>query len=174
MPGDLPPASIPDAVPTYLQYASQHHEEPVYDLGVSDFMTMIPGMSYANPHQAWASSSSYGSDFFGPSVQQCTQAIPTPSAPAPQPQPVYVHAPQTPLVPPPTQMPQELAIRSVSHGTAPQHVGIQHQLGGPFRPSAWELEPDFAQATSQMPFQTSIFRKYVSSSTYLTMSADIV
>ena len=168
MPQDLPPSSVPAAVPTYLQYASQPHHEPVYDLGVSDFMTMIPGMSYANPHQGWMSSSSYGSsDFFatpGP-VQQCTQAMPTPSAPAPQPQlqhqTVYLPATPTQLVPPPNSMPQDLAIRTVPHATMQQHNGFQPQPTGPFRPSAWELEPDFVQATSQVQFQTSIFRKYV-------------
>ena len=168
MPQDLPPASVPAAVSTYLQYASRPHQEPVYELGVSDFMTMIPGMSYANPHQGWMSSSSYaGSDFFTTPapVQQCTQAIPTPSAPAPQPQmqhqTVYLPATPTHLVAPPTQMPQDLAIRAVPHASMQLHSGFQHQPTGPFRPSAWELEPDFAQQMSQMPFQTSIFRKYV-------------
>ena len=168
MPQDLPPVSVPTAVPTYLQYSSQPHHEPVYDLGVSDFMTMIPGMSYANPHQAWMSGSSYTSDFYatpGP-VQQCTQPAPTPSVAAPpqpqiQPQPVYIPATPTQLVPPTTQMPQELAIRTVSFTTVQQNPGFQHHSSGPFRPSMWELEPDFVQATSQMPFQTSIFRKYV-------------
>ena len=163
---DLPPVSVPAVVPTYLQYASQHHQEPVYDLGVSDFMTMIPGMSFASPHQGWMSGSSYsGPDFFTSptTVQQCTQPIPTPSAPPSQPQmqpqPVYLPATPTHLVPPPTQMPPELAVRTAQHAIVPPHPGFQHQPTGPFRPSAWELEPDFAQATSSMPFQTSIFRK---------------
>ena len=178
MPLDLPPASVPAAVPTYLQYESQPHHEPVYDLGVSDFMTMIPGMSYANPHQSWMSNSGYaGSDFFTP-TQHCTQPAATPSAPASQPQmqpqPVYVPATPTPLVSPPTQMPQELAIRTVPHATMPPHPGPQHQLGGPFRPSAWELEPDFIQAACHVPFQTSIFRKYVSSCTVIKLELYIL
>lgn len=155
-------------MPTYLQFASQPYQDPIYDLGVSDaVMTMIPGGSYANPHQAWISSSSYaGGDIFGlaPSVQTCSPAIPTPAAPAPQPQmmqPSHTYVPPTTthLVPPPTQMPQELAIRTVPHATVPAHHGYQHQMGGPFRPSAWELEPDFVYATSQVPLQTAIFRK---------------
>jgi len=163
---DLPVPAM--AVPTYLQYASHTHHEPVYDLRVSDLMTMIPGMSYANPHQAWMSNSSYaGSDCFAPAappiqVQQCTQPLPTPVAHTPQPQiqpqPVYVPATPTHLVAPPNQLPQEMAIRTVTHATL-AHPSFQHQIAGPFRPSAWELEPDFVQATSQMPFQTSIFRK---------------
>lgn len=168
----MPTASIPAAVPTYLQYASQPHHEPVYELGVPDFMTMIPGMSYANPHQAWMSSSNYtGSDFFvtPAPVQPCPQAVPTPAAPAPQsqiqPQHMYVPPATTHLVPPPIQMPQELPIRTVPHAAIPPHHNFQDQLGGPFRPSAWELEPDFVQATSQVPFQTSIFRKYVNNFT---------
>ncbi|KAF2763961.1 cysteine proteinase [Teratosphaeria nubilosa] len=72
---------------TYLHYSTSHHYEPIQDLGVSDFMTMIPGMSYASPSSGWI------------------------------------------------------------------------QLSGPFRPSIWELEPDFMHATSQsLPFQTSIFK----------------
>lgn len=158
---DLPPAAA--SIPTYLQYASHTHSEPVYDLGVSDFMTMIPGMSFANPQQAWMSNSSYGSDFFTTStpVQQCVPPVPTP-APAPQPQiqpqPVYVTPAPNHLVAQPTQMSQEMVIRTVPHGNV-AHSGFQQQLSGPFRPSMWELEDGFVQATSQMPFQTSIFRK---------------
>ena len=170
---DLPPSSIPAAVPTYLQYASQPHQEPVYDLGVSDFMTMIPGMSYANPNSSWLSGSAGGyggSDFFATPapVQQCAQpslatsAAPTAAAPQPQmqsQQPMYTATP-TQLVPPPVQFPQDLAIRSAPHAPMQSLTAFQHQsAGGPFRPSHWELEPDFVQATSAVPFQTAIFRK---------------
>lgn len=165
---ELPAASIPTSVETYLQYASHPHQEPVYDLGVSDFMTMIPGMSYATPHGAWMSGSTgyASSDFFATSapVQQCTQPLATPAAPAPQPQiqaqPMYTATP-TQLVPPPVQFPQELAIRTAPHAGGMQNLStFQSQAaGGPFRPSHWELEPDFVQATSSVPFQTAIFRK---------------
>ncbi|CAK3776283.1 Hypothetical predicted protein [Lecanosticta acicola] len=163
---DLPAPPPPQpAVPTYLQYASQSYE-PVYDLGVSDFMTSIPGMSYANiPQGSWMSSTyGTGSDFFTTQapVQSCAQTVPTPSAPAPQPhvqsQPVYASASTpTPMVAPPSHMPHELAIRTSVPQAAPGTSDL-HSSGGPFRPSAWQLEPDFVSATSQMPFQTSIFR----------------
>ncbi|KAK5164317.1 uncharacterized protein LTR77_010012 [Saxophila tyrrhenica] len=162
MPSDLPPVPVPAAVPTYLQYASQPYHEPVYDLGLPDFMTTIPGMSYANPHQAWVGSSYADSDFFGSSapVQQCPQPIPAPAVPAPQPQmqaaPVYVPAATAHLVPPPTQMPEELVIRTVPQANVSSHQGFAPQSTGPFRPSTWQLEADMSQHT---PLQTAIFRK---------------
>ena len=165
-PEDVPPP--PTAVPTYLQFSSHTHQEPIYDLGVSDYMTMIPGMSYANPHQAWLSNSSYGgSDFFATSapVPQCAQPLPNPvvsaAPPQIQPEPVYVPATPTSLAPPPIQMHQELAIRTVPvpHAAAVSHAAFQHQLNGPFRPSQYQYEAGIAQMTCHMPFQTSIFRK---------------
>lgn len=167
LPPEMPTAPIPATIPTYLQYASHPHHEPAYELGVSDFMTMIPGMSYANPHQAWMSPSNYtGSEFFASPdpVQTSPQAVPR-MAPAPQPQiqPQHMYVPSTTahLVPPPIQMPQDLPIRIVQHASVSSHHAFHHQLGGPFRPSIWEFEPDVVHATSQVPFQTSIFRKYV-------------
>ncbi|EME38717.1 hypothetical protein DOTSEDRAFT_75461 [Dothistroma septosporum NZE10] len=170
-PEDLPapPPPPPAPVPTYLQFATQAFE-PVQDLGVSEWMTSIPGMSYANMSQSssWTSSNfSSGADFFNTPapVSSCAPAVPTPPpAPATQPhvqsQAMYVpSSTPTQMVPPPTQMPHEMAIRT----SVPQHTlghpDLPHQLsGGPFRPSVWQLEPDFVQATSSMPFQTSIFR----------------
>lgn len=163
---DLPPTSAP--VATYLQYASHTHHEPAYDLGPQpDFMTLIPGMSYANPQQGWLSSSSYtDSDFFPTSapIQPCAPVVPTPAAPAPpqqqtQVQPVYVPATPTQLVAPPTQITQDFAIRTVPHANVQSHHAFQQQVSGPFRPSAWELEEGFAQTMSHTPYQTSIFRK---------------
>lgn len=164
---DFPPP--PPPISAYLQFASQPYQDHVQDLGAIDFMAGIPGMSLVNPHQAWMSTSSYGGDFFGghAPVQQCAQPVPPPTPisvvpPAPQPQlqpqPVYVPATPTHLVAPPVEMPHELAIRTVSHGSL-GHPGFQHQFAGPFRPSAWQLEEGFMQATSHAPFQTSIFRK---------------
>ncbi|EME86592.1 uncharacterized protein MYCFIDRAFT_162177 [Pseudocercospora fijiensis CIRAD86] len=173
-PEDLPaPPPPPAPVPTYLQFGTQTHQEPAYDLGVSampDFLMTIPGMSYASqPPQAWGMPSSYSTDFTfsAPApVSACTPAVQTPSAPAPQPQslpsqPVYVSGSSpTQLVPPPTQLTHEMAIRPAAMAQA--HLGhhdLQSQLGGgPFRMSAYNYEADFMQATSQMPFQTSIFR----------------
>jgi len=157
---DIPQPPAP--VPTYLQYSSQTHQEPVFDLGVSDFMTMIPGMSYANAHSGWVSGS-YASDFFTTSaVQQCTQSTPSPVTPAPQPQiqaqaPQYVSAAPTHLAPP-TQFPQEMAIRTVPQATL-ANSAFQHQLSNPFRQSMYAVDPEFVHATSQTPFQTSIFKK---------------
>lgn len=164
------PAPIPQiAVPTYLQFASQPNE-PVYELGVSDFMTMMPGGSYADTAH-WGMSSSYGAtqDFFNTTPQACSQTMPIPSAPAPQThmhsQSAYIAASTpTQMVPPPTQLVHELPIRNISHVSHASHASLahsdfQHQLsGGPFRPSVWQLEPEFMHA-SHLPFKTSIFRK---------------
>lgn len=152
----------PGPVPTYLQYSSQPHQDPVYDLGVSDFMTMIPGMSYANASSGWVSGS-YASDFFTTSaVSQSTQPTATPVTPAPQSQiqaqaPQYVPALSTPMAPP-TQFPQEMAIRTVPQATLTNST-FQQQLSSPFRHSVYAVDPEFVHATSQTPFQTSIFKK---------------
>lgn len=165
---DVPPPIA--TVPTFFQFGSHTHNEPVYDLDVSDLMTVIPGMSFATPQQGWLSASSYGaaSDFFPTPTpaQPCAQPLSTPTAvPAPPPpqmqvRPVYVPPQPVSMPPPPTQMPQDLTVRTVPHSVSqavafPQHPGSGH----PFRSSHWELEPDFVQATSHVPFQTAIFRK---------------
>jgi len=160
MPQDLPPVSVP--VQTYLQYASQPYHEPAYDISMPDFMTAIPGMSFANPHQAWVGSSYADSDFFGSSapVQQCPQPISAPVIAAPQPQlqaaSVYVPAATAHLVPPPTQMPEELVIRTVPHASVSSHESFALHTAGPFRSSQWQLQANLSQHT---PLQTSIFRK---------------
>lgn len=170
LPQDLPPSSMPAVVPTYLQYASQPYQDPVSDLGMHDLMSAIPGMSYANPHSGWMSSSSYAdSDFFAMTtpVQQCAPPLPTPSVPAPvpiaqpqmQPAPVFISAAPAHLVPPPTQMPEELVIRTVPHSATSSHLNFQNPTSsGPFRPSHWEFESEFAQ---HVPLQTAIFKKWV-------------
>ncbi|KAK0253740.1 hypothetical protein LTS09_011318 [Friedmanniomyces endolithicus] len=169
----LPPAPDPTPIPTYLQFGSQTHQEHVFDIAGMDFLTQLPGMSCVNPHSAWLSGPSYGSgasDFFASTtpVQHCVQPIPAP-APAPtpapqpqtQPQPVYVvSAVATHVVPPPNDLSQELAIRTVSHASL-ANTAFQHQLAGPFRPSIWQLEEGFVQATSHAPFQTTIFKNSV-------------
>lgn len=164
---DLPAPPPSATVQTYLQYGSHTHQEPVYDLGVSsmpDFMTLIPGMSYATPSQSWNLPSNYGSmsDFsFSAQASSCTPALSTPSPQDPlshmNSQPVYASASTpTQMVPPPTQLTHDTPTRSAPHLT---HDYQLQSNGGPFRPSAWQLEPDFMQATSHAPFQTSIFRK---------------
>lgn len=153
-------------VETYLQYATHPDHDPVYDLGVSDCMTMIPGMSYANVHQGWMPGSTgyAGSDFFTTPapVSQCTQPLATPETPVQpqiQSQPVYIATPAQ-LVPPPVQFPQELAIRSAPTTGGQSLSSFQHEATvGPFRPSHWQLAPHFVEATSSAQFQTAIFRK---------------
>jgi ubiquitin thioesterase protein OTUB1 len=172
---DLPaPPPQPQQVSTYLQYGSQPHQEPVYELGVPDFLTMIPGISYANAPQWGGMPTTFGSDsvssdfFTNVPPQTCGmgQSIPTPSAPAPQPQQInapvnYTSATPTPtqLVPPPSQLTHDLPIRNGSH-TALVQSDFHSQLGGgPFRPSIWQMEPDFGHTSSHVQYQTAIFRK---------------
>ena len=166
---DLPPAPAPApaSVPTYFQYASQPYHEPAYDLGVSDALAMIPGMSYANPQHGWMSSSSYSdSELFptpGPPIQSCAPVGPTPATPAPQSQlphqAVYVPPTPTQLVAPPNHIQQDFTLQSVPLASTQAHPIFQHQPSGPFRHSAWEYEPGFAQAMFETPFQTTIFKK---------------
>ncbi|GAB7359809.1 hypothetical protein MBLNU230_g6978t1 [Neophaeotheca triangularis] len=167
-PEDVPPPPASE-VPTYLQYATHTHHQPADLPAAQDFMTMIPGMSFANPCQDWMSTSSYGnSDFFTPSApvqQQCNQMT-QPIAPTPQEistrqhvesQPVYAPPPAQHMPPPPLQMAQDLVIRPAPHAAVPR-ASYHQPLGGPFRPSIWELKPGIMDSTAQMPFQTAIFR----------------
>ncbi|KAK3670729.1 hypothetical protein LTR78_009421 [Recurvomyces mirabilis] len=159
---------------TYLNFGSQPHQEHVFAINPGmDYMMNMPGASLINPHQHWLSYSSYDSgvsDFFtAPNPQQhCIQTTPNP-APVPTPapvvasqqqiQPINIYMPQAEpqLMPPPLELSQELAIRSLPQ---PPTItsGYQQQLTGPFRPSAWQFEEGLAQAASQRPFQTSIFK----------------
>lgn len=158
-------------MPTYLQFASQPNE-PVYDLGVSDFMTMMPGMSYANSAHWGMSSNNYGGtqDFFHSPPQACSQAMPTPSVPTPQPhmhiQPPYIAAASpNRMAPPSIQSVHELPIRNMSHVSHASHASLthldcqNHHSSGPFRPSSWQFEPDFMHAGSHLPLKTAIFKK---------------
>lgn len=57
-------------------------------------------------------------------------------------------------------MSMELPVRTLAQAGMVPQPGWQQQLaGGPFRPSAWEFEPDVLQATAQSPLQTAMFRK---------------
>lgn len=169
---DVPAPPAP--IPTYLQFGSSPtYHEPIGNYGaVDDFMTMIPGMSFvSNSPNGWLSSSSYGSDFFAAPTpaQPCVQHLPTPAAAPVQPQ-IQPHVPAQPVYVPPTpaelapsiNLAQELPIRSIPHVT---HASIplasyqQHLPGGPFRSSAYELEPGFVQATAYRPLETAQFRK---------------
>jgi ubiquitin thioesterase protein OTUB1 len=161
-----PPTATPE-VPTYLQFAAQPYQEPVYGHGIPDCVAFIPGMSFANPQQNWMSGSTYGgSDFFAAPtpVQQIAPPVPQPIVPAPQPQivsaPMEVPTAPTHLVAPPTQMPTDLVIRTSTHMNQAQHaINLHPGSAGPFRPSHWEYHCNYDQ---QVPFKTAIFRKYVS------------
>ncbi|KAF2206943.1 hypothetical protein CERZMDRAFT_52163 [Cercospora zeae-maydis SCOH1-5] len=121
---DLPaPPPPPAAVPTYLQYGAQTYYEPASTFNGSDFMTLLPGMSYANQ-----------APFCGmPSTSQLTH---------------------------------DVVVRNV-----PQFHHTDFG-GGPFRPSAWQFDSEFV-SQSQMPFQTSIFRKYVAPRPHAIDPADL-
>lgn len=165
LPPPIPPAPQPSIVPAYLCHGSQTFQDPVFELGFADFMTAIPGMSYANPHQSWLSSTSYGgSDFFAAPVQPFKQPVATPIAPAPQPQPQPIqsaplYAPVTTahLIAPPTQLTEALAIRTIAQPTSSSTPSFSNPANGPFRQSLWQLETD--HSAHMLPLQTSQFRK---------------
>ncbi|KAF2720344.1 cysteine proteinase [Polychaeton citri CBS 116435] len=175
-PEDLAPE--PASVPTYLQFGSHAHNDPIYDLGVPDFMTMIPGMSYASSCGGGWMSSNSNMGFAPPDPFQPVSSVPPAPSVAPisqasttpvprlathtsmQPQPPYsvqpAHA-STPALPPNQIVQQEFSLDEVPQASAAHPIQTQLVGGGPFRPSMWELKPDL-QATTQVQFQTSIFR----------------
>lgn len=172
---DVPqPPPAPESVAAYLQHNAPHpqYEQIGNFADATDNLMLIPGMSFASPTSGWMSGpGDYGSDFltapFAP-VPTCAQPLSTPVAPATQPPmlqqttpPAFSSATQASHVLPPRQLPTELAIRSLphaEHATAAPHSSF-NQPGGPFRSSAYELEPDFVQTMSRMPLTTSIFKK---------------
>ncbi|KAF2146228.1 uncharacterized protein K452DRAFT_220097 [Aplosporella prunicola CBS 121167] len=139
----IPPASTHVAV----NLAPHLSEDYVHmDRGFSDVLAYIPGMG-ASTFAPSLGQPGYMSDPFGFS-----------SAPAPQPQP----APQPMYTPLPVS---HASTDYVTHGL-PMEASValplnspsgQTERGGPFRPSAYEL--DFAAGPSHpLPFQTSIFK----------------
>nr|POF05450.1 hypothetical protein CFP56_69476 [Quercus suber] len=151
-------------VQTFVQYASHTHQEPAHDIGAMDFMTAIPGMSYAPQPNGWSESTYSSSNFFsspgpGQHVKECS------ASPTIQPQDVS-HLPSLPrhsrqLSMPPNQLTQELVMRPARHVGTTYEASLlpRHSVHeSSFRPSAWELEGDFLSAQSQLPFTTSIFR----------------
>jgi ubiquitin thioesterase protein OTUB1 len=166
MPQDLPhliPPPQPSVVPAYLYHGSQTYQDPVLDLGFSDFLTAIPGMSYAIPPQNWQSSSICGvSDFFGNPVQPFKQAAVTPIDPAPAPRPhpiqttpVYAAPAPNHLATPTEQLSDELVVRTVPQLSFPSNISYSNT--GPFRQSLWQLETE--QQAHMLPLQTSQFKK---------------
>ncbi|KAG9956116.1 cysteine proteinase, partial [Aureobasidium melanogenum] len=157
-----PPPSQPIAVPTYLQSSLHHYEEPVMDLGMSDFMTMIPGMSLLSSQSNWMSNQFYGvSDYAAP-----TAAVPPPPPPAPAPMSVQHHAPPppppvvpvaTPAYVPATQTPSptstaDYTFSPVSQTTFFNYDQLSYGGKGNFRPSTHMFEQNgqnVADATAQ-------------------------
>lgn len=167
-------------VPTYFQFGTISGQEPVHEIGISDCLHMIPGMSFAGPPQSldWlpSSSASAHSSFSGPSPskqqmqhQYSTQATDSFSSNAVQ----SMHSSylngsmKPPTVPSHPQSQQQQLVRVLpmrrksSLDSALPHLASPGELqsAGPFRSSAWELEPDFVQATSQGPLRTRAFQK---------------
>ncbi|KAK5003634.1 hypothetical protein LTR28_009924, partial [Elasticomyces elasticus] len=106
---------------------------------------MIPGMSFANTHAGWMSSSPFGSSGFAPTTLPCQ-----PQPPAPAPTPLYAPPPALPPPPPPPAQishASDFATPSLPPTAMPNHM--PHMGNDPFRSSIWELERGFPAATTQ-------------------------
>ncbi|CAD0084358.1 unnamed protein product [Aureobasidium vineae] len=136
-----------------------HYEEPVVDLGISDFMTMIPGMSLLSSQSNWMPNQFYGvSDYAAP-----TAAVPPPPVPAPAPMPVQHHVPPpvvpvaTPAYVPAVQTPSptstaDYTFSPVSQTTFFNYDQLSYCGKGNFRPSTHMFEQNgqnVADATAQ-------------------------
>ncbi|WPH01714.1 Hypothetical protein R9X50_00456600 [Acrodontium crateriforme] len=152
---DVPQSTT--SVQTYLQYHNETHNEPVMDLGMSDFMTMIPGMSYAGPQQSWLPGAGYGySDYLASPPASMPALVESPELQS-RTQSMYIPTPRTQMVPPSDEMPQDMDIRSDHHEETQPHFSGQSQTS-PFRSSYYQFEPGFVSATSHVPFKTAIFK----------------
>jgi ubiquitin thioesterase protein OTUB1 len=162
-----PPPIQPIDVPTYLQSSLHHYEEPVMDLGMSDFMTMIPGMSLLSNQSNWMPTQFYGvSDYAAP-----TCAMPPAPVPAPAPMPVQHHAPPpivpvaTPAYVPAVQTPSPTSTAEHTFSPASQTTFFNYdQLSyggkGNFRPSTHMFQQNVADATAQNSVcQTAQFKQ---------------
>jgi hypothetical protein len=150
-----PPVVAPQNVFVALNHASTEttHHKIAFDLDNIE----IPGMSfYPGPNIGWSGFPQY--DFSPVSVSQpvsSPRSLPTstyPSLPAAH-APEY-YAPSAPVTTP------SIPTVTLPHHPAP-HAPIDRV--GPFRPSIWEYETNFAPAAPHPPLcQTAIFRKYAS------------
>ncbi|OCK83800.1 cysteine proteinase [Lepidopterella palustris CBS 459.81] len=143
---DVQQPAIPQA-PLHValaDYADEFVPMPT-SRGMSDVMSLIPGMYPTGLGQNW------------PSVSYDYN-------PSPIPQPQMAAVPTYTSVPVPTTS-QEYV--NTAHHNVPLESPVGMSLnppmtierGGPFRPSMYELEPGFQSNHSQsLPFQTSIFR----------------
>jgi ubiquitin thioesterase protein OTUB1 len=140
------------------------------DLGMSDFMTMIPGMSLLSNQSNWMPHQFYGvSDYSTP-----TAAVPAPPVPAPAPLPVQHHAPPpssipaTPAYVPAVQTPSPTCTTDYTFSPSSQTTFFNYdQLSyggkGNFRPSTHMFEQNgqnVAAATAQNAVcQTAQFKQ---------------
>lgn len=183
MPAPMNHQPVPSQPPLQVHLANSFDDFIPTASNIPDVMTMIPGMSGAFPSgigQRWASLSY---DFSSsPAPQHCAPVQPYPSAPA-LPTPVtsshldFVVPAQvghTNQYNPPSHHNIQLDQPPVTlpiHPAPPTSINIERaaplniERGGPFRPSIYELEPGFGSGLQTQPFQTSIFRKYVSMKT---------
>ncbi|KAM3422311.1 hypothetical protein BST61_g2670 [Cercospora zeina] len=129
---DLPaPPPPPAAVPTYLQYGAQTYYEPASTFHGSDFMTLLPGMSYANQAPFCGMPSSFDSYDSTPDFNFTTNSKAPVSAYSTN---IRISEPTSPD-----------CATSTPAGT--RHGGAK----------SWQFDSEFV-SQSQMPFQTSIFR----------------
>lgn len=158
---DIPAEST--QVQTFFQFAGSHQQESVYEVGFQDLLTAIPGMSFVTPPSGWASSSFGNATAFTPHTSMAyapshdsvaTEAIPDMNKPLPE----HDDKVASQLVNQGPVINQATVYPSPSNDTAVPGTVSQPDVG-PFRMSAWELEPELAAATSQMPLRTSIFKK---------------
>ena len=148
-------------VTAFFQYTDPVYHQPIYNPQIQGLIAGIPGMAYAPLASSWITPQ-----------YSTTPAYPTPVS-------SHQFSPITVLGS--SSSPEENASQQgganmtgttfsmpddshdLTSGQKMRHDSGVPMLSqadvGPFRKSAWELEPDLIAATSQMPFQTSIFRK---------------
>ncbi|KAJ4362154.1 hypothetical protein N0V95_001502 [Ascochyta clinopodiicola] len=169
-------AVVPQA-PLQVNFTNYADEFLPQTSNFGDVMSMIPGMG--RPGLGGWASLSYDCNPNSASQPQVTPVQPFPSAsmsappitssldfvtPIPSSQASQYSAPrhhsiqldQTPITLPMHPAPPPAPPVSIER-SAPLAV----ERGGPFRPSMYELEPNFGFSSQAQPFQTSIFRKYV-------------
>ena len=148
--------AAPITVPTYTQY-STHGDEMFYEHGVSDVMTMIPGISLVGNQGAWPCNPLYGEPSFTQATLPMHISQPPPCTPVTQITPSYAHVPTVARVAPPVH---DFAVAGPSM-TNNLRVGCTPDSLGPFRPSRFQVETPFVNASSSLDadFRTSQFKK---------------
>ncbi|KAL1301446.1 hypothetical protein AAFC00_005698 [Neodothiora populina] len=157
-----PPQGV--AAPTYLQYGT-YDEEPIMDVGVPDFLAMMPGMSMVPNQTNWMANPFY------PSTESTYSA--------PPPLPVQHHAPPpTASVAPAYSVPPSVATATPAtpspsqdfygSNVSPTETATHHGLlfahsnmarGTNFRPSQYmSSQSALASSGRNIDFQTSQFR----------------